>query len=659
MRFTEDFIERVLQANNLVDLLSEVTQLKSASGGYMGRCPFPDHREKTPSFSVSEMKQVYHCFGCGKSGNVFSFLRDYHGLGFPQAVEYLADRAHIQLPVPETTRFSDEDKLQQLRKSILTANRAAAEFFELQMHQGADDSGIRAYLQERRLSDDTVKQFQLGYAPAGWDSLLNFLVAKGVDRAAAEKAGLIRSRRESQGHYDMFRDRLMFPIRKISGEVIGFGGRIIATGEPKYLNSPESSVFAKGKTLYGLDQTARYIRSQDQVVIVEGYMDLVMLFQHGIKGVAATLGTALTGDHAHALGKMTKNVVILFDGDQAGQMASIRSLAILLKAGLRPRGIALPDQMDPDEFVQARGAEALQNEIDGARDLFSLVVETWTRDFRGAATETAALLESCTPLFQAMSDFKLRELYILELAGLLRMDAQHIRRLLQGPKPQGAPFSPSSTGNARFIGALKGVEIQERAANLQGEASVKVGAVGGATSVGGSASGGDADSSQQDSGQNFSIKQAPRAEKMLLGLVLRNRSNLESVLRWNALEAIGDPEMSRIFKWLVSSYRQDPAKFDMFSSLLTTQIDEPSMLNQIILADTASHMGFSALDADEQHANESETLRQCVKRLRIDALKKEIDGLRRELKGNPTAEGMIQLQELQKQRLEISAKEME
>lgn len=623
MRFTNDFVQRVLEASNIVDFIGEVTQLKPSSGGFMGRCPFPDHAEKTPSFSVSETKQVYHCFGCQKSGNLFSFLRDYHGMNFPEAVEFLADRARIELPKMDSASLSEDERRNQLRKQILHANKIALEFFEAQLQTAPSSNEaerpVRAYIDKRKLSPEIVKQFRLGYSPSGWDGLAQYLARKSVPMDIAEQAGLVRRRREGTGHYDLFRDRLMFPIHKISGDVIGFGGRILEQGEPKYLNSPDSPVFSKGRTLYGLDQTARYIRAKDLLVIVEGYMDLLALFQAGIQSVAATLGTALTADHAHLLSKLTRNVVVLFDGDQAGQNAAEKSLPILLQAGLRPKGLVLPDELDPDEFIQERGAELLVEEIQRAPDLFNLVVHQWTLNFRGATTEKAAILERCEPLFRAMTDARLRDLYVTDLSQRIQMSPQQIKQFYASggtrPEPQqrrdfkpilsSAPMPPSE---------------QNR---------------------------GQVSSMDEKNSTTWNVKAAPRAERILLSLALKNRANLELVLHEKLIDRLSHPEMRQIFQWIGESYRQEPAKFDRLASLLTSRIDDPSIVFENGLM---SAPGSEAVEGEF----EANLLRDCVKRVQSDSLKLEIETLRQELKISPTREGMEKLIQLQKDRLALT-----
>lgn len=348
----------------------------------MGRCPFPDHQEKTASFSVSEFKGVYHCFGCKKSGNVTTFLRDFNGMSFPDSIAYLAERNGIPITddAYENNRpdYSNEDKDQ--KKTLLRANKIAADFFKEMLKRQSTDSQIRQYVLKRKLNPETIEEFQIGYAPNEWEALGQQLNRSSIPVEVAEEAQLVRKRKEGQGYFDMFRDRLMFPIHSPTGDVLAFGGRIIEQGEPKYLNSPETPVFHKGKVLYGLAQTAKHIRSDDLVLVVEGYMDLVSIYQAGLKNVVATMGTALTPDHAKLIKRLTNNVVVLFDGDDAGKMAAERSLPILLSQGLFPRGLTLTEAKDPDEFVIKFGTEALKKQIDSAPDLFKVVLKSWMSD---------------------------------------------------------------------------------------------------------------------------------------------------------------------------------------------------------------------------------------------------------------------------------------
>ena len=335
MRYPQDFVDKVMDSANLVEIISQHTQLKQSGNGFMGRCPFPDHKEKTPSFSVSEAKQVYHCFGCKKSGNVFTFLRDFSGFSYVEAIEFLADRSNIKIPEPEQNEQSqhqnDKHNLENAKKkSLAQVNRVAADFFKTNLARAKETDLISQYVKRRALNADTIKEFEIGFVDAEWEGLVQELNRKKISLALAEEAKLIRPRKEGNGFYDLFRERLLFPIHNLRGEVIAFGGRIYDQGEPKYLNSPESLVFNKSKILYGLFQSAKYVRSEDAIVIVEGYMDMVTLYQAGIRNCVATMGTALTEEHAKLIKRMTPNVYVLFDSDDAGQAAAERSLGILL-----------------------------------------------------------------------------------------------------------------------------------------------------------------------------------------------------------------------------------------------------------------------------------------------------------------------------------------
>ena len=395
MKFEPEFIDKVRDASNLVEYVAQYTELKpSSSGQYMGLCPYPDHNEKTPSFSVSETKQVYFCFGCKKSGNIFTFLQDIKGMGFPEAVKYLAEKAGIPLPKTNLSR-AESDSLNRSRDEkgqLKKINRFAAKYFYENLKVSLESSTAKKYVEARGFSEEIIKGFGIGLSDDNWEGLAETLKSKGASLEMASKLGLVKKAksgsRNKTGYFDMFRGRLMFPILSLSGDVVGFGGRVLSPEDkPKYLNSPETPLFHKGKTLYGLYETAKYIRTADQVLVVEGYTDLLGLYAVGIKNVVATLGTALTTDHAKLLKRLTKNVIVLFDGDRAGQAAAEKSLPILLSEGLHPRGLVLPEGMDPDEFVRKQGKEDLLGRLREASELFYQVMELSFRGFRGGAAE--------------------------------------------------------------------------------------------------------------------------------------------------------------------------------------------------------------------------------------------------------------------------------
>lgn len=617
MRFSQDFIERVSEGNNLVDIISQYTQLKQSGSGLMGRCPFPDHVEKTASFSVSETKQVYHCFGCHKSGNVFSFLRDYQGMNFPEAVEYLANRASIPMPAPEVEN-EVRDQVAEKKKLLLKVNRLAADYFSEQLKKMSPDHPVRKYIASRGLSDEVIETFGIGYAIAEWDGLERHLMSKQVPLLLAEEARLVKARTNKSGYFDIFRDRLMFPIFSAMGEPIAFGGRYLEKkeNEPKYLNSPETPVFIKGKVLYGLSQTARYIRSEDMALIVEGYMDLVSLYQSGIRNVVATMGTALTPDHGKMLKRMTKNVVALFDGDSAGMEAAERSLPILLAADLYPKGLTLPNNMDPDDYVKKYGSEALKVELERAPDLFVLILTRWMDGYRGEASEKVKLADKLKPLFDVIPDLRLRDLYLAEAAQKMSVTLPWLRQAV-GLQSSGPVYSQNRPAMTRSMSP-------SAQANLNPADAVSPSVEGG----------------------KISLKGASRAEVLALGLLLKSRANFALFMSENLIENISHEGVKKILEKATVVYRQDLDKFDKLTSLLVSYVDHPEYLFQVSPA-TGTDPGF-----DEEA--ETKLLRDCFKRVRENFLREQVRQLTKDLKSEPSSEKLEQIMNIQRNRISLN-----
>ena len=337
---------------NIVDVIGRVVPLKKAGSNYKGVCPF--HNEKTPSFVVSETKQIFTCFGCGATGDVLAFVKRYYNLDFKGAVEMLAKEYGISL---EGAFRSNKDK-----EELYEINRQAARFFYRALREKANPG--YTYMKNRGISEDTLNKFGIGYADEQWDSLYKFLLSKGYKEDKLMDLGLISKSKER--YFDKFRGRVIFPILNTSGKVIGFGGRIIGDGEPKYLNSQESGVFQKKYNLYGLNLTGKDVRNEDAIVLVEGYMDVVSLYQHGVRNVSASLGTALTENQARLIRRYTKNVILSYDADQAGQTAALRGLDILYNEGCRAKVLKVNDGKDPDEFIKKNGKQAFKELIDKA-----------------------------------------------------------------------------------------------------------------------------------------------------------------------------------------------------------------------------------------------------------------------------------------------------
>ena len=351
--FTKDSLDELKSRLDVVDVVGRCVQLKRAGANFKGLCPF--HNEKTPSFVVSPQKQIFTCFGCGASGDAVAFTMKYYNLEFGEAVQKLAGEYGVELQTT-ASRADDRDKYYEI-------NREAARFFYRQMTEGANPG--YTYMKSRGIEDRTIKKFGLGYAPAGWDNLYGYFRDKGVEEKLLVELGLL-SQKDGR-YYDKFRNRVIFPIINVAGKVIGFGGRALdAESTPKYLNSPENRVFQKKNNLYALNSTRQEIGKAGSAIIVEGYMDVISLYQHGVKNVAASLGTALTENQAKLINRYTKNVVLSYDADAAGQNAALRGIEVLRKENCKVKVLHVTDGKDPDEYIKKNGQAAFLARVDKA-----------------------------------------------------------------------------------------------------------------------------------------------------------------------------------------------------------------------------------------------------------------------------------------------------
>ncbi len=374
MFYSEEIVEEVRTKNDIVDVVSERVRLQKKGGRYWGLCPF--HNEKSPSFSVNGDLQVYHCFGCGAGGNVYTFVMNYENYSFPEAVKMLAERAGVPLPEPEE---SEEGRRREGRRArLLAVNREAARFFYYQLRTPRGETGYR-YLKKRELSDETMQKFGLGYAGKNGEELIGYLRGKGFEDEVIQEAGLA-SHSERHGMVSQFWNRVMYPIQDINNRVIGFGGRVMGDGEPKYLNSPETPIFDKRRNLYGLNY-ARRARSSN-IILCEGYMDVIAMHQAGFTQAVASLGTAFTAEQAALLRRYTDNVLLAYDSDGAGVKAALRGIGILREAGLTGKVINMQPYKDPDEFMKALGREAFQERISQAENSFFFEIRILENQFR-------------------------------------------------------------------------------------------------------------------------------------------------------------------------------------------------------------------------------------------------------------------------------------
>lgn len=379
MTIPKDKIEEVRERASIVQVISDYVPLTKRGQNHLGLCPF--HSEKSPSFTVSEQKKIFYCFGCNATGNVITFLMKKEGLAFPEAVRSLARRYGITIPEHRTDAAPDG------REALYAALKAASEFFQLEL-RGPSGEGARDYLKRRAVTGELAKAFKIGFAPNRWDGLAGFLRKKGVPVDASVKAGLIVKRDNSEGYYDRFRNRVVFPIIDLKGRVIGFGGRSMdAKTQPKYLNSPESTVFRKGETLFGLSQAKEAIMKEGSVIVVEGYFDLVALHKHGFANTVATMGTALTAEHVRALKGYAKTIYSLFDADEAGKNAAIRGLNLFLNEDIPCRAVILSEGKDPDEFLSLAGPDALRQAIKDAPTLMEFFLRSLKKRVNLAAPE--------------------------------------------------------------------------------------------------------------------------------------------------------------------------------------------------------------------------------------------------------------------------------
>ncbi|MES2964665.1 MAG: DNA primase, partial [Bdellovibrionota bacterium] len=548
----------------------------------MGRCPFPDHSDKSPSFSVTEDNQLYFCYGCKKGGNVFTFLETYNGMSFPESVEFLARRASIPLPEPEPGQPKRTGLSSDQKDLYLKINRAAGVFFHHQLKSQTEDSPAKKYLEKRGLSDDIVEKFRLGLTLDDWQGLAKHFESKRVPLEMAEALGLVKPKKNAprtgalaEQYFDLFRDRLMFPIFSPTSDVIGFGGRTLGDALPKYVNSSDSPVFNKSRVLYGLHETGKFIRAQDEAIVVEGYMDAISLYAAGIKNVVAILGTAFTPEHAKLLKRYTVNVKMLLDGDEAGISGAERSLPVLLEAGLMPKGFVLPDKMDPDDYVKSNGADALRTEIARAPELFNLLLtKRWMANYHGSASEKVQIVDEAAMALKGMQNRQLMDLYLLEMTNQLDVDMNWLRRALQqstsalqartvrtspqasGPGPSGASQGGGQSASPRPFHD----EARQGSAPLLEQKPEAL---------------------TEEPAPRVVMKGAQKDEIFVLSLILHNEIHMREFLE------AGPTEVAAVFSHegvrtlllrAVRRYDEKPESFANLAANLASEVDQPGLL---------------------------------------------------------------------------------
>jgi DNA primase len=413
-------VDEIKRRANIVDVVSEYVTLRKTGINYTGLCPF--HKEKTPSFSVNVDKQIFYCFGCGEGGDVLAFLMKINQMTFPEALRHLAEKLGIVLSQEYGGREAREKK--SLREELYRVNQLAAEYFAGNL-QAETGKAARSYLGKRRMGEEVIRTFRLGYAHEGWRNLRAYFDKKKVPPRLLEKAGLLIPKGE-EDFYDRFRGRLIFPIEGMNGNVIAFGGRALGDEMPKYLNSPESPVYTKGKNLYGLSRAKEEIRRKKEAILVEGYFDFLQLWNAGIRNAVATLGTALTRDHLDLLRRYTGNVVVLFDPDAGGRSAIERSLRLFVAEKMHARIVILPEGCDPDDYVMMKGKESLEDQISRAQSLVDYYIDHVIGSRRGLEDSLDAVEEAIRFIVQ-IEDVKARDLFIQRVSDRIRISEETLR----------------------------------------------------------------------------------------------------------------------------------------------------------------------------------------------------------------------------------------
>jgi DNA primase len=441
--------EAVRKAADIVEVIGQYVQLKKAGQNYVGLCPF--HSERSPSFTVNQNKQIYHCFGCGRGGDVFTFWMEYHNLSFPQSLEDLAERYHITLP--QRRDVAGERRKEEIKEELFRVNKLACSYFHEVLLRSEKGKPGRDYVSQRNISQETISSFQLGYAVNRWDGLTNYMSSKGYSLERVAQAGLI-VKKDHGAYYDRFRNRIMFPITDLNGHVIGFGGRILDDTLPKYINTPETPIYHKGAWLYGLDSAYKDIREKGLAILVEGYMDVLALRQYGISYAVAALGTALTGDQVRRLKGYTRDLIVLFDPDDAGRMAALKSFPLFLNEGVTARVLVLPQGEDPDSYIHSRGPDAFMGLLEGATPIFDFYLAQALAHMDKGVDGKIKVLNEVLPIFSELDEGATRFLYVKQFSERTGIDEGIVWDELRRSKGQGTRSRPSlatSVSNAQDL----------------------------------------------------------------------------------------------------------------------------------------------------------------------------------------------------------------
>lgn len=454
----DDKVREVADRLSILEVVSDYVQLKRSGANYLGLCPF--HAEKTPSFNVNPAREIFHCFGCGAGGNAFSFIMKIEGLSFPEAVKMLARKAGVEIEERQLTPA--EKQAQNERQAFQRINELAADYFREVLRRKPEGAPGRQYLEKRSVDDETAEVYRLGFAPERRDGLTRYLREHDVELEVALKLGIVR--KGDGGWYDQFRNRLIFPIRDAKGNVIAFAGRVLDASLPKYINSPESVLYHKSNVLFGMDMALPAVRTENSVIIVEGYFDHLALYRAGIRNVVATCGTALTATHAGLIKRHASKAFTLFDSDAAGRKATIRSMELFLEQHLPAYVISLPPGDDPDSFLMKNDAEAFGTCLQKARPAFEFFVRSLLLQTSPDSVDNKVrIIDELAPRFRKITDPLERDLYEKEICRLLGISVQAFRKRLGG-----MTLGPRDLHVAQNTGAFRGDSLQETLLGLMG-----------------------------------------------------------------------------------------------------------------------------------------------------------------------------------------------
>jgi DNA primase len=461
----DDTIRRIKDTANIVDVISEHVVLKKAGRNYLGLCPF--HAEKTPSFTVSAEKQIFYCFGCHIGGNVFSFMMQKEGVGFPEAVRLLAGKYGIEVPASHLTSAQKEQRSENER--LCQINEEAARFFQRILIDPPQGQKAMGYLLGRGMTRKIIDAHQLGYAPARWDGLLRYFQGKKVPVDWLARAGLVIPRKNNNGFYDRFRDRVIFPIRNLGGQVIGFGGRVMGDDLPKYLNSPETPVYNKRRCLYGIDKANRPARSAGRVYVVEGYFDVLAMHLYGYDNTVATLGTALTPEHVQLLKGMvgqSGQVLLVYDSDQAGIKAAQRSVAVFEEGFLDAKVMVLPRGHDPDTFMRENGPDDFQKAADKALGMIPFIIDSAISTHGLSLDGKIKVVNEVQGALASVQDSLARSLYIKQLAERLAIDEAAILEKVRQCAGGQSMRASSESARPRGLVSQDGMRLEQQIAAM-------------------------------------------------------------------------------------------------------------------------------------------------------------------------------------------------